>query len=146
MPFERGPYLTNATFCEQVIEDKSGVLSLIRLVDRIEVTRGGPEVPDEMPPYALDWFLVITLKSGDARGTHSVKIEPTLPSGEKLSPVTLSAHLEGGNRGMNLISRINMELRMPGVYWFKVYIGDEFVTQVPIEVIYSRIVTPGPRA
>ena len=146
MPFERGPYITVATFCEQVIEDKSGVLSLIRLVDRRNITTQGPDAPEQMPPTNLDWTLVITLKSGEARGTHPVKIVPELPSGETLSPFTLSVHLDGGNRGQSIISKLNMSLSMPGVYWFKIYVDDEFLTQIPIEVIYSRIVPPLPRS
>jgi hypothetical protein len=141
MPFERGPYLSVAAFCEQVIEDKSGVLSLIRIVDRMNVTAQGPSAPPEMPPSNLNWTLVLTLKSGEARGSHEVKIVPELPSGETIPPSIFSVHLEGGNRGANLISRINMLLTMPGVYWFKIYIDDEFITQLPIEVIYSRFVS-----
>jgi len=144
MSFETGPYLTVATFCEQVIEDKSGVLSLIRLVDRMHITTQGPIAPEQMPPADLNWFLVLTMKSGEARGTLPVRIEPELPSGVKLEPLTLSAHFEGGNRGANIVSRLNMKLEMPGVYWFWVNVNDVFLTKIPIEVIYSRIVTPAP--
>jgi len=142
MTFERGPYLITAAFCEQVIEDKSGVLSLIRVVDRMNITAQGPTAPDEMPPATLNWFLVLTMKSGEARGSHPIKIEPELPSGVRLKPIELSAHFEGGNRGLNLITRLNMRLEMPGIYWFRIYVDDQFLTQIPIEVIYSRIVTP----
>jgi hypothetical protein len=146
MPFERGPYLTVGTFCEQVIEDKSGVLSLIRIVDRMNITAQGPTAPENMPPAMLNWFLVLNFKSGEARGSHPVKIEPELPSGIRLEPMTLSAHFEGGNRGANIVSKINMKLEMPGIYWFRIYVDDEFLTQIPVEVIYSRIVTPQPPA
>lgn len=140
MPFERGPYLSVAAFCEQVIEDKSGVLSLIRIVDRLNVTVQGPDAPSEMPPSNFDWTLVLTLKSGDARGSAEVKIVPELPSGVSMQPSIQSVHLEGGNRGANLITRFNMLLTMPGIYWFKIYVDDQFLTQIPVEVIYSRFV------
>ena len=142
MPFDRGPYLSVAAFCEQVIEDKSGVLSLIRIVDRLDFIIQGPNAPEEMPVSNLNLTLVLTLKSGDARGSHEVKIVPELPSGETLSPSILSVHLEGGNRGADLISKFDMPLAMPGVYWFKIYIDGEFLTQTPIEVIYTRVVSP----
>lgn len=35
---ETGPYLKAAAFCGDVIEDKDGVLSLIRVIDRLIVT------------------------------------------------------------------------------------------------------------
>ncbi len=33
MSLETGPYIQAATFCENVIEDKTGVPSLIHLID-----------------------------------------------------------------------------------------------------------------
>lgn len=144
MPFERGPYVTTATFCERVLQEASGVLSLIRVVDRMTTNASGPAPPEEMPSARLDWTLVITLKSGDARGSHPVRITPQLPSGETLRPITLSAHFEGDNKGQNLISQINMELKLPGIYWFHIHVDDQLMTKVPLEVIYSRVVTPGP--
>ncbi len=142
MPFERGPYLSVAAFCEQVIEDKSGSLSLIRIVDRLSVTAQGLDAPEEMPASNFNWTFVLALKSGEARGSHEIKVVPELPSGETLPPSILSIHLEGGNRGANLISKFDMPLTMPGVYWFKIYLGGEFLTRMPLEVIYSRIVPP----
>lgn len=146
MGFERGPFLTLAAFCEQVIEDKSGVLSLIRVVDRMHVSAYGPTAPEQMPATTLNWLLVLSFKSGEARGSHAIKIEPELPSGPRLQPITLSAYFEGGTRGQNIISKLNMRLEMPGVYWFRIYVGDQLVTQIPAEVIYSRTVTPPPPA
>lgn len=143
MSFERGPYLNVAAFCEQIIEDKSGVLSLIKVVDRMQITVQGAGAPPEMPPYPLNWILVLVFKSGEARGSHDVKIEPELPSGIKLPSMTLPAHFEGGNRGVNIVTRVNMLLQMPGIYWFRILLGDQFVTQIPVEVIYSKIVMPG---
>ncbi|MCJ7515673.1 MAG: hypothetical protein MUO89_06880 [Dehalococcoidia bacterium] len=142
MAFERGPHLNIATFCEQVIEEKSGVLSLIRIVDRINITASGPTVPDNMPPYTLKWYLVLAMKSGEARGTSTVKIEPELPSGIRQPPLSLSIHFEGGNRGPNLITQINMVLKEPGLYWFRIYLDDKFLTQIPVEVIFSKMIAP----
>lgn len=144
MPFDNGPFLVLAVFCEQVIEDKSGVLSLIRVVDRMNISTSGPTAPEQMPPAILNWTLVLSFKSGQARGSMPIKIEPELPSGIRLDPITLSAHFEGGSRGTNIISKLNMKLEMPGIYWFRIYVDDAFVTQTPVEVIYSRIVTPQP--
>jgi len=51
MPFERGSYLITAVFCEQVLQEASGVLSLIRIVDRMTITSSGPNAPAEMPSW-----------------------------------------------------------------------------------------------
>jgi hypothetical protein len=145
MAFETGPHLNVAAFCEMLLEDKSGVLSLIRIVDRLQITSQGSAAPEEMPPTILNWYLVLVFKSGEARGSHQIKIQPEPPSGIKLDPMSVSAHFEGGNRGTNVITRVNMPLQMPGIYWFWIYVDDQFVTKIPVEVIYSRIVMPPPK-
>lgn len=140
-----GPYVNVAAFCENVIEDKSGVLSLIRIVDRLVVSAQGPAAPEKMPATPLNWFLVLVLRSGQARGSVPVTIQPELPSGLRMDPVTFTPHFEGENRGCNIVTKIGMLLQEPGIYWFHVYIGDGLATQVPLEVIYSRTVIPGPQ-
>jgi len=45
MTFENGPYLQAAVFCQDVIEDRSGVLSLIRLIDTLTTPRRWPIRP-----------------------------------------------------------------------------------------------------
>ena len=143
MAFEKGPYLQVAAFCEQVIEDKSGVLSLIRVVDKITTTASGQQPPEEMPIFDLNLKLVLSLKSGEVKGSHPIRIVPELPSAETKEPMLLSVHLEGGNRGSNVIADMRMKMDMPGVYWVNVYFGDELLTRLPIEVIYSRFSGPG---
>ncbi len=135
-----------AVFCELALQDNSGVWSLIRIVDRKTITAQGSSVPELMPPTPIDWTLFLTFKSGEARGSLPIKIEPVLPSQETLKPVIVSANFEGGNRGHNIVTKLNMTLTMPGVYWFRIYVEDEFVTQIPLEMIYSRLETPGPQS
>ena len=142
MAFEKGPYLQIAAFCEQVIEDKRGMLSLINVVDRTTHSRGGPQAPEEMPAFDLNWKLVLSLKSGEARGSYPVRIVPELPSAETKEPILLSVHLEGGNRGVNVVADMSMRMEMPGVHWVNVYFDDELLTRLPIEVIYSRFSGP----
>lgn len=144
MSFETGPYLILAAFCEQVLEDKSGVLSLIRIVDRLYVSTSSPTAPEQMPKTMLNWTLVLSFKSGKARGSIPIKIEPELPSGIRVPSFTLTPHFEGENRGVNIMTRMNMKLEAPGIYWFRVFVNNIFYTQIPLEVIYSRTVTPTP--
>lgn len=143
---ESGPHLNMAVFCEQVIEDKSGVLSLIRIVDRMHIQVQGPNAPEQMPPADINWWLVLMFKSGRTRGSQSIKIEPETPSGLRKQPVIMSGHFEGGIRGVNIVTRMAMRAESPGLYWFRIYVEDQFVTQIPMEIIYSRTITPAPPA
>ena len=144
MSFEQGPYLITAAFCENVIEDKTGVLSLIRIVDRVTVNAVGYDVPTDMPPNDFRCKLVITLKSGKVRGTHTIRVTPHLPSGEVKPPIETAVFLEGENKGCNLVADMQIRLERPGVQWYQIHFDDEFLTQIPLEAIYTFTRVPQP--
>ena len=139
-----GPFLQLASFCEKVLTEGDGVLSLIRIVDRITQTATGVEVPEDMPPFVIsDLKLVITLKAGEARGRFAVKIRPEDPSGSQLRPFEVPVHLIAGNQGVNLITDMQFPVQHEGVYWFDIFFapgggGDDWLlTRIPLEVQYQ---------
>jgi len=73
-----GPYLAIAVLCERVLEEKDGVLSLIRIVERFNIA--GPSA--SMQPTVVSPMLVIGLKAGMFRGQAMLEVQPVLPSGE----------------------------------------------------------------
>jgi len=144
MAFEQGPYIQAAALCEQIIEDKTGVLSLIRIVDTVTHTVASPDAPSEMPPVTYPMKMVIMLKSGRARGRHELKIVPEMPSGELKQPVVQSLQMEGEERGANHIINMFFTFTMEGLYWFNVYLDDSLLTRIPLRTKYNRVVTPAP--
>lgn len=140
-PFERGPYVQIAALCEYALHEADGVLSLVRLIDVITHTERGPSPPAEMPEFHFPLNLVITLKSGAARGRHDITIVPQQPSGETLRPITLSVNMEGEGRGVNVYSRIDIPYKLEGLHWFNVLFDSKPITRIPLEVRYSRVVT-----
>lgn len=145
-PFERGPYIQIAAFCERVLRETDGVVSLIRIVDRITHTEHGSMAPRDMPEVRYPLTLVLTLKAGAARGRHDVTITPQLPSGETLSPITVGVQMEGEHRGTGIVSRIDIPYKLEGVYWFTIAFDDIPITRLSLEVRYSRLVTGPPTA
>jgi hypothetical protein len=142
MQFEQGPYIQVATLCEQVLEEKTGMLSLIRIIDTITHTEARPDAPEDMPPITYPMKMVIKVKSGRARGRHDLKIVPELPSGETKSPLTRSIQMEGEERGANNIINMLFTFTIEGLYWFNIYLDDSLVTRIPMRIKYNRIVTP----
>lgn len=143
MTFEQGPYLKTAVFCEHVLQEVDGVSSLIRIVDRITHMRTGADAPIEMPPIPYNMRAFISLTSGEARGSHEVKIELEEPSGLR-KPLTTSTMLfEGEDKGVNLVLNMALTFQYQGLYWFHVYMDDRLLTKMPLRVIYSRM-THGP--
>lgn len=142
MAFESGPYVQVAAFCEKVLEEKDGVLSLIRVVDRITHTVAGPAAPSDMQPFPYQLMLVLTLKTGQARGGYDLKIVRELPSGvrEESEAPSLRMYFEGeGDRGQNLIFQMQLIFEQEGLYWFDVFLDEQLLTRLPLRVVYARI-------
>ena len=135
-----GPYLQTAVVCERVLNEQDGVLSLIRIVDRIVQSAVGPDPPEEMPPVSINLSMVVVLKSGEARGSHPVYIALEAPSGQEMGEQQLQVLLEGeGDRGVNLVVNLAFQAEMPGLYWFSTYFGDDriLLTRTPLRVVYQ---------
>lgn len=145
MPFEQGPYLKTAVFCEHVLRETDGVPSLIRIIDRITHTRTGPDAPIEMPPVSYNLTAFISFTSGQARGSHEVKVELEEPSGLTKALTTSLVLFEGEDKGINLVLNMASTFQYSGLYWFNVYLGDKLLTKMPLRVIYSRVTHGAPK-
>lgn len=142
-----GPHIVVATFCERVLIEPDGVVSLIRLVDRFTQTATGPEPPEDMPPFVLterELRMLITVKPDQARGRFTIKIVAEAPSGIRTPIGEQDLNLQPGNHGANLNIGVNFAFQHEGVYWFDVILGgprrqeDQVMTRVPLEVLYQR--------
>ncbi len=141
MAFEQGPYVQVAAFCETVLQEKTGVQSLIRIIDTLTHTVAAPDAPPQMPQVTYKMKLVLILKSGKAKGRQELKIVPELPSGETKPPMMLSVQMEGEERGQAVILDLNFNFTMEGLYWFNVYLEDGLLTKMPFRVKYTRLLT-----
>lgn len=137
-----GPYLGAAFFCQQVLNE-DGVLSAIRIVDRVIQHASGPEPPEAMPPLAIPIIALIILKSGEARGSMRVQLRPEDPSGLQLPAAEQMVHFEGEERGYNVVMNVNFVAEMPGLYWFDVLLDGNRITRIPLRVMYMPTRTPG---
>lgn len=72
-----GPFLTIAVLCEKVLQEKDGVPSIIRVVDRITISGHSPS----MPPTQISPTLVVAMKAGMFRGMADLEIQPSCPLG-----------------------------------------------------------------
>lgn len=135
-----GPYLSTAVLCEKVLAEKDGVVSLIRIIDRLIVTASGPEPPEKMPPMSFTTTAFLSFKSGFAKGSNTVKLLLRDPSSNQVGPETLlPVFLEGDERGTNTTLNVTLQLKEEGLYWFDVLLGDRLVTRIPLRVVYQRL-------
>jgi len=139
---EAGPYLKAAVFCDNVIEGKDGVLSLVRVIDRVTLTAAGAEAPAEMPPVQRELKLVLMFISGRARGTQPVELKVEKPDGNVHDGWAGTVFFEGEDRGANLVIQMDFTFELQGLYWFHVFVVGTLLTKLPFRLIYQRV---GPR-
>jgi hypothetical protein len=125
-----------AAFCEKVLKEADGVLSLIRVHDSVMVTAGS-DSPRELPEGRIQVNFVLMFKSGDAQGRHELKIRVQQPSGLYLDDILADVVFEGGARGSNVITELALDA-IEGTYWFEVYVSERELTRSPLRVIYRR--------
>ncbi len=141
--FERGPYLSAAFLCEKVLEEKDGVKSAIRIIDRITRTQISPNPSMDMEPFDYSVVLLLKFKSGWARGIHTIKIQIVKPSGESAPEVSNNVLFEGEeDRGIDIVANMMIKLDQTGIYWIHIYLNNEKITQIPLRVIYMPQVRP----
>ena len=115
--FKQGPYLAAAFLCERVLVEQDGVLSAIRVVDRVTRTIVGPSPPDKMEPFDYEITLLVTLKKGHVEGSHLLNIALVSPPGDTRSLLQQTILFDGQeDRGVNVISRMAMRLEVEGLY------------------------------
>ncbi len=132
-------HLAIAVFCEKVLQEQDGVLSVIRVIDRFIVAGATPEIG----PTVLQFTILISFKSGFLRGKQNISLRPKSPSGVDLPSMDFPVLFEGDDdRGVNLGAGINFVVNEEGLFWFDVYLADELVTRMPLRVIYQRMALP----
>jgi hypothetical protein len=106
-------------------------------VDRVTQSAQGPDAPEEMPPANILLTLLLSFKSGEARGRHTVMLRPEDPAGHQLEPMELPLHLEGEDRGANLVIQMGFVAEHEGLYWIDVFLDSDRCTRIPLRVVYE---------
>jgi hypothetical protein len=137
------PSLRIAALCERVLEEKDGALSLIRLIDRLVITVEGTNVPRELPPGQVPVTAVMSWING--LGNYEAKIYVDFPDGSSFESMTVPFFLDSLDKIQNVIVRLVIPVKRPGVYWFNFMLGDEIKSRLPLRVIYQRKEHPPPQ-
>lgn len=136
---EDRPFVNLAAFCDRVLQEVDGTISLIRVIDRITLQVPDDASPREVPALIVHANAVLAFKSGPVQGTRDVSLRIRNPQGEiqeTKSPFPVS--FQGGNQGINLVFTLGFEAQQQGVYWVDVLVGDIALTSMPLEVLYQR--------
>ena len=138
------PSLRIGALCERVLEEKDGTLSIIRLIDRVIITAEGKDVPKELPPGQVPLTAIMSWFNG--LGNYEARIHVDFPDSSSFESPTLPFYLDSLDKVQNLIVRLVLPVKRPGVYWFNFVLGDEIKSRVPLRVIYQRKELPRSRS
>jgi hypothetical protein len=134
-PKDGGPYVGTAVFCDRVLQERDGVLSLIRIVDRFTV----PVAPgQESAPIQV--FAAIMLKAGFIRGQYKLTIRHRPPSGTVAPDLVIPVLFEGEDRGVGINAQMNLGGLEEGLHWFDLILEGQRLTSMPLRVIHQPAV------
>jgi hypothetical protein len=133
-----GPFLQAAFFCEKVLQEKDGVMSAIRLVDRFTLSSSAEGAPDLMPEINVGISILIAFKSGDVKGKLELKVRPVAPSGQELPGFVGPLLFEGADRGSSVVIQYGLSAKEEGIYWFDVILDNKLITKMPLRIIYEK--------
>jgi len=130
------PYLSMAVFCEKILTEADGAISLIRVFDRYSMPAPSPQAPANPIPLNL----AVLFRSGIFRGPATIKLVPNTPSQQQLQPLEFPSNFEGDDeRGSAVFASIGFVPPEHGLYWFDVFLDEEKITRIPLRVIFHRI-------
>ena len=132
-------HLAMAVFCEKTLEEKDGVLTLVRVIDRIIQRVEGAVIPETMPQVTFNMRAVITFKAAETPGKHTVKLVPRDPDGEIGQESEYPIVLGEKGKASTLIIGVRFEAKKEGIYWFDVFLDKELVTKMPLRVDYVQV-------
>ena len=126
------PLVQAALFADRVLREEDGVLSAIRIIDRVTVN----EKPEEGQRSAIEVRLLFAVKSGSVEGDQTFRVRHRDPSGkygklDKEWPVSL----KGGGDGANLVITLILELKEYGTHWFDLEWQGHVLTSVPLTIV-----------
>lgn len=135
-----GPYLAAAFFCDRVLQERDGVLTFVRAVDRWNVIG----TSQTMNPTSVQTTLVLLFRSGIFRGSARITVTPVTPAGERMQPIATPVLFEGDDdRGVGTVLPLSFPVKEPGVYWFEISLAiqgaePEVKTHVPMRIVYLQ--------
>jgi len=134
------PYLIAALFCENVLHEQDGVLTAVRIIDRIFVQRLSAAQKQGAATDMVAINLFVSFKGGGYSGKGKLKMAPVSPSGKELKTQETEVEFPPQpNAGINLVIRGLIAFREEGVHWFRIYFNEDLVTQTPLDV---QLMTP----
>lgn len=124
------PLVSIATCCERVLEEKDGVISIVRVVDIFRFS-----APKDAPPDVIGHvpvLIYVVLKSGDIVGEYPIQLRFRSSKGEIKEISSTTALFEGGTKSVSITGQLMIRTEHIGLNWVDVIWNGEALTAIPI--------------
>jgi hypothetical protein len=136
------PHLAAAVFCEQALEDKEGMMTVVRILDVLIVAPPSdwslpPEGAKEAKP-AVPVLAFVSFKSGDAKGEYGFRFDMILPSGKREKMAEGRLNFLGNENGVNVKLAAFAPVAEEGLLWYEVLVDDILFTRMPLRIRHAK--------
>lgn len=136
-----GPHIRFATFVENILEERDGARSLIRLVNRLNITvQGDLPAREDIPSHIAihPMVLAIGLVGGESEGGTAIAIDMRNPAGIVTRIANMEVFLDREEREKLIRVNLGLPIFEAGLYWFNIVVAGQVLTRVPLRVIHER--------
>lgn len=131
-PAGQGPYIRAATLCEALIEERSGAVSVVRLLNRMYI-RGQPFGPTSFP---VTLFLSMEKVPGD-EPVVPIRIMVATPIGVTAVDEETTVEPKGKYREAQINFQMHFPIIMDGTHVIGIAYEDRLLTAVTVELVFT---------
>jgi len=132
------PFVQAAMICEHVLHEKDGVVSAIRVIDRITTGDVPIGLPAGVTP-AVEFSILVMIKAGSIKGKSKLQVKMRRPSGAEGEVNTWPIQLNGDEQGANIVVKASLAVSEFGLYWFDVYWNGGLLTSIPLKLVQGGV-------
>jgi hypothetical protein len=122
-----------AFLCEDFIEGKDGLITAIKIMDRIEVDPTTWKDAKGRRVVTQGKGLIVVRGAPEGESV-SVGIHGRSPSGYDVFNSSFSGEPSGPHSGLNMMFHLPLDVTEPGVYWYDVDVQGRFTTRFSLFV------------
>jgi len=132
-----GPYVVMALLCDRVLQESDGVISIVRVVDRIILPQVDNSTRAMMPPLSVT--VVLSLKPGNLTGHHQIKLVPPPSLGMKTTEIVAALDFPAEDVSVNIFIPFALSPARvgEGLHWIDVFIDEILMTRLSLRVTFD---------
>lgn len=141
LPHEGPPYIGVAVFCEQALEEKDGIFSLVRMFNEINVALP-PEspMPSAETPLPIQLLLFVLLYEADQIEWKRLSITIIDPAGAAIPTESILGNPLPEKSHLAVRAQLHLPVRSEGRHWAEIVFNDRLLSRVPLNVLVARTI------